>query len=157
MRLINIIGSRRIRQGIYNMELWEVKGQMADGRLKTTGGKQKMSFYFIKYILILLHTSEKLLFLGSDLPSIPNYCWQSAFKINKKNIYNRIIPYFFFDISKMKLNTEFNFQLKLCNYVKEKWLRCWMSSRWVELARNDNNVQDHGYLIVAIFYWEAQQ
>lgn len=60
--------------------------------------------------------------------------------------------YFFFDISKMKLNTKFNFQLKLCNCVKEKWLRCWMSSRWVELARNDNNVQDHGYLIVAIFY-----
>lgn len=57
---------------------------MADGRLKTTGGKQKMSFYFIKYIPILLHTSEKLLFLGSDLPSIPNYCGQSAFKINKK-------------------------------------------------------------------------
>lgn len=102
MRLINIIGSRRIRQGIYNMELWEVKGQMAvsrqkknNGRLKTAGGKHKRSFYFIQYLPILLDTSEKLLFLGSDLPSILNYCGQCAFKINlkkKRKTYNRKIP-----------------------------------------------------------------
>lgn len=66
---------------------------MADGRLKTTGGKQKMSFYFIKYIPILLHTSEK--------------CMQGSFKSTKHRNFK-------------KSNTDFTRKMKTIIKIKCK-------------------------------------